>query len=71
MSSDEFPAEESVQSTWTQDDYGTKIIVEMGEVTITVESSYEQASRVPVLVAALPEALNRTWDVILGEDGEA
>jgi hypothetical protein len=55
---------DELEVTWEQDDFGTKVVVNLGKVTITVENAYEASDIVPWAIAALPNALEQAWALI-------
>ena len=56
--------DDEIEVTWERDDISTKVTVNLGEVTITVETTEASAPLVPLLVAAMPNILEAAWDAI-------
>jgi hypothetical protein len=62
--------DEEIAVTWEPDDLSIRINVVMGEVAITVDSSYDAVPKVPFLVGALPQILEAAWAAIENEQSE-
>lgn len=66
----EISPDDEVEVTWEADEYSTKVVATLGEVSISVECSEEGAELVPWLVAALPNILDAAWRTIERENEE-
>jgi len=66
----EVSPEDELMVSWEPDDLSIKINVVMGEVAITIETTYDAVPTVPFLAAALPQILETAWAAIEAEQSE-